>query len=224
MTTDSLVRVALRNDYEIVVEGLARMLAPFSDRIALVELDTRTPVVRPADVVLYDTFGQPQGSLLDVTSLQLGPVAAKVVVYTWTLDAAVVTASIERGVAACLSKGLPAAELVNAIERVHAGEQLVLPAPAEARSHGLWPGRHEGLSEREAEVIALIAQGLSNEAIAARTYLSINSLKSYIRSAYRKLGVTSRTQAVLWGVDHGMVPTRSRRPGPDADSLALRQS
>ena len=66
-----------------------------------------------------------------------------------------------------------------------------------------WPGREEGLTEREAEIIALITQGKSNDEIAAVSYLSKNSIKSYIRSAYRKIGVTSRTQAVLWGVDHG---------------------
>ena len=66
-----------------------------------------------------------------------------------------------------------------------------------------WPGRSEGLSDREAEIIALITQGKSNAEIAALTYLSINSVKTYIRTGYRKIGVSSRTQAVLWGIEHG---------------------
>ena len=49
----------------------------------------------------------------------------------------------------------------------------------------------------------MITQGLDNQSIADRASISINSLKSYIRSAYRKMGVTSRSQAVLWGVRHG---------------------
>ena len=79
---------------------------------------------------------------------------------------------------------------------------------------GDWPGREEGLTAREAEVIALITQGLSNSDIASHSSLSINSVKSYIRSAYRKIGVTSRTNAVLWGVEHGFHPDRARIDGP----------
>lgn len=60
------------------------------------------------------------------------------------------------------------------------------------------------LTAREAEVIGHIAGGLSNAGIGEKTYLSVNTVKSYIRSAYRKMGVSSRTQAVLWGIEHGL--------------------
>jgi two-component system, NarL family, response regulator LiaR len=93
---------------------------------------------------------------------------------------------------------------------VHAGE-TVTPGRlrlADEREHGDWPGREVALSARESEVIALIARGLSNQEIADRAYLSINSVKTYIRSAYRKIEVTSRSQAVLWALAHGLaVPT-----------------
>lgn len=72
---------------------------------------------------------------------------------------------------------------------------------------GPWLGYDEGLTRRESEIIALIAQGLSNQQIADQTFLSINSVKSYIRTAYRKMEVVSRSQAVLWGVRHGFVHT-----------------
>ena len=61
----------------------------------------------------------------------------------------------------------------------------------------------EQLSRREQEMLQLIASGLSNEEIAGRLYLSRNSVKSYVRSAYRKIGVTRRTQAAMWWVEHG---------------------
>ena len=81
-----------------------------------------------------------------------------------------------------------------------------------------WPGRGEGLSEREAEILALITQGMSNADVARLTYLSPNTVKSYIRTIYRKLGVGSRTKAVLWGVNHGFTPDHHRiehwRGGP----------
>ncbi|MEJ7704868.1 MAG: LuxR C-terminal-related transcriptional regulator [Geodermatophilaceae bacterium] len=67
---------------------------------------------------------------------------------------------------------------------------------------------------RESEIIALITQGLSNQDIADRAFLSINTIKSYIRSSYRKMNVTTRSQAVLWGIDHGFRPdyVRIREP------------
>lgn len=216
-TRHDAVRVALRNDYELVVEGLARMLAPFESRIAIVELDVQAPTALPVDVVLYDTFGQAQGRDLDVSALVSGPAGtSKLVVYSWNVDPELVSAAVERGAAGYLSKGLSAADLVAAVERVHAGELVILPVPVGPEDPGEWPGRQHGLSAREAEVIALITRGLSNELITRRTYLSINSLKSYIRSAYRKMGVTSRSQAVLWGVEHGFRPARLRRAGRDA--------
>jgi two-component system, NarL family, response regulator LiaR len=71
------------------------------------------------------------------------------------------------------------------------------------------PGQGQGLSSRESEILALITQGLSNEEIAAATFLSINSIKTYIRSAYRTIGVRSRAQAVRHGVHHGFEPERT---------------
>ena len=56
-----------------------------------------------------------------------------------------------------------------------------------------WPSRGEGLSDRESEILALITQGRSNAEVAALTYLSPNTVKSYIRTIYRKIGVSSRT-------------------------------
>ena len=65
-------------------------------------------------------------------------------------------------------------------------------------------------------MLALITQGLSNQEIAERTYLSINSVKTYIRTAYRKIDVSRRSQAVIWGMKHGFEPDRLRSVSPDA--------
>jgi DNA-binding NarL/FixJ family response regulator len=65
----------------------------------------------------------------------------------------------------------------------------------------------DDLSEREIEVLRLIGTGVTNHEVADRMFLSINTVKSYIRSAYRKIGLTSRSQAVIWAIDHGIVPT-----------------
>jgi DNA-binding CsgD family transcriptional regulator len=76
------------------------------------------------------------------------------------------------------------------------------------------PVQPAGLSSREAEILALIVQGLSNEEIAERMFLSINTVKSYIRSAYRKAAVNTRAQALLWGVDNGFRSVSFRTVGP----------
>ena len=75
---------------------------------------------------------------------------------------------------------------------------------------GEWPGRSHGLTARESEVMALIAQGLTNQEIAERAYLSVNSVKTHIRSAYRKIGVERRSQAVLWATRNGFLPDHER--------------
>ncbi|MGA8257827.1 MAG: LuxR C-terminal-related transcriptional regulator [Nocardioides sp.] len=68
-------------------------------------------------------------------------------------------------------------------------------------------GREHGLTLRESQVLAFITEGLTNLEIAEATYLSINSVKTYIRTAYRKIGVNRRAQAVAWGMTHGYAPS-----------------
>ncbi len=211
------VRVALIDDYEIVVRGLARMFDSYTDRIDLVELDAHVPISQPVDIALYDTFAQDQADRADFTQILAGGKAAMLVIYSWNVQPELVRAAHDRGAAAYLSKSMPAATLVESLEQVHRGEPVtaaVAPGGPEVMA-GDWPGRAEGLTPREAEVVALITQGLSNQQVADRAFLSINSVKSYIRSAYQKMGVTSRSQAVLWGVRHGLEPDVVRIVAPE---------
>lgn len=211
------IRLALVDDYEVVVRGLADMLRSYTDEVDIVELNADAPVDHDVDVALYDTFAQPRGDREGVRELIENPHVRRVIVYTWNFDAAVARSTIANGASGYLSKTLPARELVRAIQAVHNGKTVVSPDPGRSNVIlGDWPGREERLTAREAEVLALITQGKSNADIAELTRLSINSIKSYIRSCYRKIGVTSRSQAVLWGVQHGFIPDRVRVIGPDA--------
>lgn len=215
------IRVAIVNDYEIVVAGVAAVLAPFADRVTVVELDSGLPTVSEVDLVLYDTFGQKQGDHIDPSEL-VRDSSARVVVFSWNTQADLVERAVARGAAGYLSKSMTAAQLVASLEQVAAGE-VVLPSadaqdrddpdgPSEPRpeTQGAWPGAEHGLTAREAEVVALITQGFSNQEIASQCYLSINSVKTYIRTAYRKMGVGRRAQAVLWGIEHGFTPDHVR--------------
>ncbi|RLV50980.1 DNA-binding response regulator [Nocardioides mangrovicus] len=212
MGEDGTVRIALVNDYEVVVAGLAAMLEPYGERVTIVELDVNASVEADVDLALYDNFAQRSGSQIECDDICRDCSAKWLVVYSWNTSDQAVAEALDGGARGYLPKGLPAEELVAALEKINAGETVVM-TQGEAVTEpepGDWPGRREGLSEREAEVVALIAQGLSNEQVAARAFLSINTVKSYIRSGYRKMGVQSRSQAVLWALDHGFRPDRQR--------------
>jgi DNA-binding NarL/FixJ family response regulator len=214
------ITVALVDDYDIVVKGVANMLDPYRDRVVIAELDSTMPVDDAVDIVLYDSFAQPESDHEEIGMLVANPRAHRVVVYTWNFHPDLVESARQHGAHGYLSKTLPARELVAALEAVQSGETIISDVPPRARSApGLdWPGRGEGLSDREAEILALITQGKSNADVARLTYLSPNTVKSYIRTIYRKIGVESRTRAVLWGVDHGFTPDHHRiehwRGGP----------
>ncbi len=205
------VRIAIMDDYEVIVLGLAQMLEKYSDRVQIVELVSMLPVESEVDVLLYD--GYSRGRVTGPVEQVARSTKARFVLYSWNLSDEVVREATSKGAAACLSKTMPADELVAALERVADGETIVHenPEPEAPVTQPDWPGRAAGLSPRESEVLALIAQGLTNQEIADRAYLSINTVKTFIRSAYRKIGAQRRTQALLWANEHGFVPAPARR-------------
>ena len=208
------------DDYDVVLLGVAQMLDPYRDRVLIAELDTNEPVADTVDIVLYDSFAQPESDHDEISVLINNPRARRVVVYTWNFHPDLIRSALRQGVHGYLSKTLAARDLVAALEAVHTGETVVSDPPPRPRSaNGLdWPGRGEGLTDRESEILALITQGKSNTEVATLTYLSPNTVKSYIRSIYRKINAGSRTQAVLWGVRNGFTPDHNRidhwRGGP----------
>ena len=212
------IRIALVNDYEIVLAGIREMLAPYADQLSVVEIGANTDVISDVDIALYDTYGQDEGALESIRQPLNANHVGKLVVYTWNHSPALVQAAEAAGVDGLLSKTLGADDLVQQLLQIANGERiLTYPDQSgadlgpQSDSRATWPGREEGLTMREAEMIALISQGLSNAEIAGRTYLSPNSVKSYIRSAYRKIGVQRRSQAVAWGIDHNMGTNHSRQ-------------
>lgn len=205
------ITVALVNDYEVVVRGLAEMLREYAE-VEVVELVANREVDTPVDVALFDNFAADRGDAACVQQLLANPRVRKVVIYSWDVDGVPGRSVLSFGAHGYLSKRLPAHRLVEGLRDVSDGKTVINAKGAVRSPVGDWPGREEGLTPRESEVIALITQGLSNKDIAARTYLSPNSVKSYIRSAYRKMEVESRSQAVLWGIEHGFRPDRLRVP------------
>ena len=214
MTSSAPVRIAIVDDYDVVVQGLARMFEPMKDRILVVEVSTNQPGVERVDIALIDSFALTR----DVNDVLAEANAERYVFYSWSLEPELIETWARFGVVGFLDKRLTAEELADALERIHRGETDVVSAdypPSADVDLGDWPGRDRGLSAREAEVMALITQGLGNEEIASRMFTSINTVKTYIRTTYRKIGVNSRARAVLWGVDHGFRPDSIKAKAPD---------
>ena len=139
------ILIALVNDYDVVVAGVARMLDGYRDRVVVAELDTNEGVEDEVDVVLYDNFAQPESDRDEVDTLVENPRARRVVIYTWNFSPELIENARRRGVRGYLSKTLSARELVDSLEAVHAGELVVSEAPVRARSSPSldWPGRGE---------------------------------------------------------------------------------
>ena len=197
------IRVALSNDYEIALLGLAQMLARHPDKVQIVDLTTLAKMPRPADIILYDTFGRLPDEDKKLRRI-IEENEAKVVVYSWD-DYPEETAQ-RHGAAGYLHKSLNADDLVARLVAIHEAHHAP-DVEGEEEPVQTWPGQHVGLSERESAMLTFITRGLTNDEIARRSFLSINTVKTYIRNAYRKIGVQTRSQAVAWGYRHGFQST-----------------
>lgn len=201
----SPVRVAAVNDYELVVAGVAQMLGQFPDRIEVVErIVMGDPVERPVDVALYDTYGRVGIAAPALAELTQEPRVRFVAMFSLDLGPAVVAEGRAAGASGFISKALPGPTIVDALERVARGEEVVVASPSRTPTAGLdWPGREDGLTERESQVLVLVAEGLSNREIGTALYLSPETIKGYLRHAYRKLALHNRVEATNYVLRSG---------------------
>ena len=145
------IRVALSNDYELALLGLAQMLARHPSQVQVVDLTTLTTMPRPADVILFDTFGRlPDGD--EKLRKVVAENAGKVVVYSW--EDYPEEAALRNGAVGYLHKGLNAAELVAAIVAIHDGTPR-REVDGDDEPVLTWPGEVVGLSQRESEMLEL---------------------------------------------------------------------
>jgi DNA-binding NarL/FixJ family response regulator len=203
-TVAMTTRVAIFNDHHLIVEGLAAVLAHYP-QIELRQIGLRAQRLEQAvDVVLYDIFAIDRRQITIPAALSPKPPGVKVVMFGWQVDATLIESGLEHGFDGYLDKSLSAAAIVQGIVRVTEGERVIeLGAVRRTQDvRGDWPGRHEGLTLRESEVMVMVTQGRSNQQIAEELFLSVNTIKTYIRKAYKKMGVSRRGEAVAWGVAH----------------------
>jgi DNA-binding NarL/FixJ family response regulator len=197
------LQVAVANDYELVVAGVARMLERYSPKLQVVDLLVQ-PAEQPAhpvDVVLFDTYGRTSSEAKDrVGELARSARVGHVAVYTLSWTPELVRWSLDAGASGVLSKSLRAGDLATALDRIAQGQSVVDPGPGTPSKHEdrPWPGRTLRLTERESEVLALAGSGLTNDEIAATLHLGVNTIKTHLRSAYRKAGLRNRSAAVAF--------------------------
>jgi NarL family two-component system response regulator LiaR len=208
-----VIRVLIADDHAVVRQGL-RAFLELQDEIEVVAEaadgeEALDAVQRLApDVVLMDLVMPRLDGIEAIRRLRERAPAARVIVLTSFGDERVLPA-IRAGAAGYLLKDVQPPELVRAIRAVHGGESLLAPAVTAtvmeqlAREAG---GRAPGasLTEREREVLALIARGLSNKRIARELGVAEKTVKAHVGNILGKLDLADRTQAALYAVREGL--------------------
>jgi DNA-binding NarL/FixJ family response regulator len=216
-----VISILLADDHPVVRAGLREMLAAEADMQVVGEAASGDEAVtldgrlRP-DVVLMD-LRMPGGDGADAIGRisAARPGARILVLTTYDADADILRA-VEAGAAGYLLKDAPRADLVRAIRAAARGETVLAPAVAGRLVSRVRDPRggvppDPGLSARETEVLALVAQGLTNVQIGRELYVSEATVKTHLARACAKLGVTGRTAAVTRAMQAGVLPAEGAR-------------
>ena len=208
------IRILIVDDHPVVRDGLRGMLAGEPDLEVVGEAsdggEARAVVgtLRP-DVILMDLRMPGMGGAAAIRALaEDGNRARVLVLTTYDSDSDVVPA-LEAGATGYLLKDTPRAELVRAIRAAARGEAVLAPSVATRLVSQLRAPAQDALSERELEVLTLIAQGETNRGAAARLFISEATVKTHLLHIYTKLDVNDRAAAVAAAYERGLlVPGR----------------
>jgi two-component system response regulator DevR len=205
---DRAIRVFLLDDHEVVRRGIADVLE--ADGITIVgeaataaEALRRIPATSP-DVAILDAR-LPDGSGIDVCrDVRSSMPAVRCLILTSYDDADAVFAAVMGGASGYLLKQIRGTSLVDAVRQVAAGRSLLDPAVTERLLTRLRQGtvtdpRLAALTDREREILGLIADGLTNRQIGDRLFLAEKTVKNYVSGLLAKLGMQRRTQAAVYG-------------------------
>jgi two-component system, NarL family, response regulator LiaR len=205
------VRVLIADDHEVVRKGL----------VAFLELDRELSVVGEAadgatalkmarelrpDVVLMDLLMPGMDGAAATSAIRNELPDTEVLALTSVLEQGLVVQAIQAGAIGYLLKDIDAPKLRQAIKAAAAGEVQLSPAAAAMLMHKVQsPRSPETLSERETEVLRLVARGMSNKEIGDKLFICETTVKTHVKKIMRKLGVPSRTQAALYAARVGLV-------------------
>ncbi len=217
MATTPSIKVLIVDDHQVVRQGLRTFLELHEDITVVGEAEdgvqavTMVGQLKP-DVVLMDLV-MPRLSGIDATrqAKALDPGVKVIALTSFTEDDKVFPA-IQAGASSYLLKDVSPDDLVEAIRAVHRGEARLHPNIArklmEQVAHQAAPkteGMTESLTERERDVIRLVAKGQSNQSIAQELVISEKTVKTHISNILGKLGLEDRTQLAIFAIKNGLV-------------------
>ncbi|MER5778614.1 response regulator transcription factor [Streptomyces sp. NPDC002039] len=206
------IRLLLADDHPVVRAGLRAVLDTEADFAVVAEAATAERAVELAastgvDVVLMDLqFGPGMHGSQATALITARPEAPRVLVLTTYDTDADILAAVEAGASGYLLKDAPPEELAAAVRTAAAGQSALAPAVA-LRLMDRMRMPAEALTKRELEVLQLVADGLSNQQISKRLFLSQATVKSHLVHVYAKLGVDSRTAAVATAATRRLIRT-----------------
>ncbi len=208
------IRLLIVDDHPVVRDGVSSMFARNPEFEVLGEAADGAEAVRMAqelrpDVILMDLRMPGMDGVTTITELARRGVAGRVLVLTTYDTDSHVLAAIEAGATGYLLKDAPRTEMLRAVRAVAHGEAVLSPAVAarlmsRVRSPGAGP-----LSQREVEVLELVASGTTNREAAARLFITEATVKTHLLNIYAKLGVSDRAAAVAEAFNRGLL---TRRP------------
>lgn len=205
-----MIRVVIADDHAVVRAGLAQLLATFAD-VELVgtasngEEAVSLSAERTADVVLMDLEMPVVDGIEATRQIRAAQPEVAVVVLTSFSDRERILSALDAGAAGYLLKDAEPDAIERAIQAAARGEAPLDPKAARALlSARRAPDPPNALSDREREVLAMVAEGLPNKLIAQHLGISEKTVKAHLTSVYRQIGVTDRTQAALWAQRHGV--------------------
>lgn len=210
------IRILIVDDHSVVREGLRIFLGRDSELEIVDEAADGAEAIEKArrlrpDVVLMDLLIPVIDGISATSIIRRESPETRVIALTSVVDSALVTGSIRAGAVGYLLKDAEANELRTVIKAVAAGQVQLSPQVSSYLLRELQePVKPTTLTDREAQVLSLLAQGKSNKEIASYLQIAEDTVKSHIRHILTKLGVQSRTQAVILAIRQGLVASEAR--------------
>ena len=209
-----MIRVLLVDDHEMVRLGVSSYLSIQSDVEVVGEAENgeegyeKAMDLRP-DVILMDLVMEVMDGIESTKKILKDWPEAKILIVTSFIDDEKVYPAIEAGASGYLLKTSTAHEIANAIRKTYNGERVLEPEVTtkmmEQLSNRNRHVLHEELTNREQEILLLIAQGMSNQEIADELFITLKTVKTHVSNILAKLEDEDRTQAAIYAFKHGLI-------------------